>query len=85
MEINNTIEITREEEIFLLKGAKLWCEIFDPLGLDFTDRGELLDSFSMEKYLDGQELLGHILFYMTCFLFCEMVLAARFQGSEPYF
>lgn len=58
MEINNTIEITREEEIILLRGAKLWCDIFDPLGIDFTDRGELLDSFSLDKYLDGQELFA---------------------------
>ena len=56
MKIKNTIEITREEEIFLLKGAKLWCDIFNSLGIDFIDRGELLDSFSLDKYLDGQEL-----------------------------
>ena len=56
MEIKNTIEITREEEIILLKGAKLWCEILNSLGVDFTDRGELLDSFSLDKYLDGQWL-----------------------------
>lgn len=56
MEIKNIIEITREEEILLLKGAKLWCDISDSLGVDFTDRGELLNCFSLDKYLDGQEL-----------------------------
>lgn len=56
MEIKNIIEITKEEEDLLLKGAKLWCDIFDALGIDLTDRGELLDSFSLVKYFDGQEL-----------------------------
>ena len=58
MEIKNTIKITKEEENLLLQGAKLWNNILGQLGIEFTYYGELIDSFSFEKCLDGQELFS---------------------------
>jgi hypothetical protein len=58
MEIKNIIEITKEEENLLLQGAKLWTDIFEKLHIDFAEYGELLDSFSLSKCLDGQELFS---------------------------